>query len=77
MAMKTAILSWHQNDGNRGFSKDQLEGKQLSPTFRPGALVVFRAKVKLGAMRQMGGGPDSTSGPTPGTCVSSQYSASL
>ena len=46
--MKTAILSWLQNDGNRGFSKDQLKGKQLSPTFRPDALVVFRAKVKLG-----------------------------
>ena len=28
-------------------------------------------------MRQMGGGPDSTSGPTPGTRVSSQYGASL
>ena len=47
--MKTAILSWLQKDGNRGFSKDQLKGKQLSPMFRPDALVVFRAKVKLGA----------------------------
>ena len=48
-SMKTAILSWLQNDGNRGFSKDQLKGKQLSPTFQPDALVVFRGKVKLGA----------------------------
>ena len=40
--MKTAILSWLQNDG---FSKDQLKGKQLLPTFRPDALVVFRAKM--------------------------------
>ena len=48
--VKTAILSWLQNDGNRWFSKDQLyKGKQLSPTFRPDALVVFRVKVKLGA----------------------------
>ena len=27
--IKTAILSWLQNDGTRGFSKDQLKGKQL------------------------------------------------
>ena len=26
--LKTAILSWLQNDGTRGFSKDQLKGKQ-------------------------------------------------
>ena len=32
-------------DGTRGFSKDQLKGKQLPPTFRPDALVIFRAKV--------------------------------
>ena len=44
--MKTAILSWLQNDGTRGLSKDQLKRKQLSPTFRPDALVVFRAEVK-------------------------------
>ena len=48
VCMKTAIFSWLQNDGNRGFSKDQLKGKQLLPTFQPDALVVFRAKVKLG-----------------------------
>ena len=30
-------------DGNRGFSQDQLKGKQLSPMFRPDALVFFRA----------------------------------
>ena len=41
--MKTVTLSWLQNDGTRGFSKDQLKGKQLSPMFRPDALVVFRA----------------------------------
>ena len=46
--MKTAIPSWLQNDGNRGFSKDLLKGKQLLPTFQPDPLVVFRAKVKLG-----------------------------
>ena len=44
--MKTAILSWLQNDGTRGFSKDQLKGKQLLLTFRPDALVVFRAEVQ-------------------------------
>ena len=32
--MKTAILSWLQNDGNRGFSKDQLKGKQLLPMLK-------------------------------------------
>ena len=42
--IETAILSWLQNDGNSGFSKDQLKGKQLPPMFRPDALVVFRAK---------------------------------
>ena len=43
--MKTAILSWLQNDGTRVFSKDQLKGKQLSAVFQPdAALVVFRAK---------------------------------
>ena len=45
ITMKTAILSWLQNDGTRGFSKDQLKEKQLSLTFRPDTLVVFRAKV--------------------------------
>ena len=45
---KTVILSWLQNGG---FSKDQLKGKQLSPTFQPDALVVFRAIVKLGAKK--------------------------
>ena len=35
--------------GTRGFSKDQLKGKHLLPTFQPDPLVVFRAKVKLGA----------------------------
>ena len=44
--LKTAILSWLQNDITRGFSKDQLKGKQLSPTFWPDALVIFRAKVE-------------------------------
>ena len=43
--MKTVILSWLQNDGNTGFSKDQLKGKKLSPTFWPDALVVFGAKL--------------------------------
>ena len=33
MMLKTVILSWLQNDGTRGFSKDQLKGKQLSPMF--------------------------------------------
>ena len=42
--VKAVILSWLQNDGNRGFSKGQLKGKQLSLTFRPDALFVFRAK---------------------------------
>ena len=42
--LKTSILSWLQNDGSREFSVDQLKGKQLSPTFQPDALVVFRAK---------------------------------
>ena len=42
--LKTVILSWLQNDGTRRFSKDQLNRKQLSPIFRPDALVVFRAK---------------------------------
>ena len=37
--MKTAILSWLQNDGTRGFSKDQLKGRQLLFMFRPYALV--------------------------------------
>ena len=32
-----------ENDGTRGFSKDQLKGKHLSLTFRPNALVIFRA----------------------------------
>ena len=36
-------------DGTRGFSKDQLKGKQPLPMFQPDALVVFRTKVKLGA----------------------------
>ena len=31
-------------DGNREFSVDQLKRKQLLPTFRPDALVVFRAQ---------------------------------
>ena len=44
--MKTAILSWLQNDGTRGFSNDQFKRKQFSPLFRPDALVVFRAKVR-------------------------------
>ena len=43
--LKTAILSWLQNDGTRGLSVDQLKGKQLSLTIRPDPLVVFRAKV--------------------------------
>ena len=43
--MKAVILSWLQNDGTRGFSVDQLKGKQPLLTFRPDALVVFRAKV--------------------------------
>ena len=44
--METVFLSWLQDDGNRGFSKDQLKGKQLSPTFRPDPLVVFRGKFR-------------------------------
>ena len=32
-------------DGTKGFSIDQLKGKQLLLKFRPDALVVFRAKV--------------------------------
>ena len=40
------------NEGNRGFSKDQLKGKQLSPTFQPDALVVFRAKVACSSRLQ-------------------------
>ena len=47
--MKTAILSWLQNDGTRGFSKDQLKRKQLLPMFRQDALVIFRAKVETSA----------------------------
>ena len=43
--LKIVILSWLQNDGTRGFSNDQLKGKQLLLTFRPDALVVFRAKI--------------------------------
>ena len=35
--LKTVILSWLQNDGTRGFSIDQLKGKQLSLTFWPAA----------------------------------------
>ena len=42
--MKTGVLSWLQIDGSRGFSVDQLKRKQLSPTFRPDAPVVIRAK---------------------------------
>ena len=42
--MKTAIISWLQNDGSRGFSVDQLKEKQLLPMFRPDALVIFRVK---------------------------------
>ena len=45
--MKTAILSWLQNDGTRGFSVDQLKGKKLSLMFQPDALVVFRAKDQM------------------------------
>ena len=53
----TMMLTWnkeivHNNNvimETRGFSKDQLKGKQLSLMFQPNALVVFRAKVKLGA----------------------------
>ena len=44
--MKTAILSWLQNDGTRGsLKRTQLKGKQLLPTFGPDAVVVFRAEV--------------------------------
>ena len=43
--LKIVILNWFQNDGTRGLSKDQLKRKQLSPTFQPNALVVFRAKM--------------------------------
>ena len=32
--------------GTREFSIGQLKGKQLSPTFQPDALVIFRDKVK-------------------------------
>ena len=31
------------NVGTKGFSKDQLKGKQLLLMFRPDALVIFRA----------------------------------
>ena len=48
--MKTVILSWPQNDETRGFSIDQLKGKQFSPMFQPDALVVFRAKVRPEAL---------------------------
>ena len=44
--VKTAILSWLQNDGTRGFSKDQLKGKQLSLMFQPDALVIFNLALK-------------------------------
>ena len=44
-----------QNDGTRGFSIDQLKGKQLSPMFQPDALVVFRAKVALKMTRALSG----------------------
>ena len=47
--MKAAILSWLQNDQTRRFSKDQPKGKQLLLTFRPDALVIFRAKVEMSA----------------------------
>ena len=36
------------DDGTRGFSKNQLKGKQLTPTFQPDDLVIFKAKMKLG-----------------------------
>ena len=52
--MKTVILSWLQNDGTKGFSKDQLKGKQLSPMFRPDALVIFRAKGLALALKMAG-----------------------
>ena len=39
--MKTEVLSWLQNDGSRGYSVDQLKGRQLSPTFRPDAPVIL------------------------------------
>ena len=38
-------------DGTRGFSKDQLKGKQLLPTFLPDALVVFRANIKFSCLQ--------------------------
>ena len=41
------ILNWLQNDGTRGFFKDQLKGKQLLPTFQPDALVVFTLALKM------------------------------
>ena len=45
--MQTRTLSWLQNYNNRGFSVDQLKGKQLLLMFRLDALVIFRAKSKL------------------------------
>ena len=39
------MLYYAADDGIRGFSKDQLKGKQLSLMFRPDGQVVFRAKV--------------------------------
>ena len=41
--LKTAILSWPQNDGSREFSVDQFKGKQLSPMFRPDAHLALKA----------------------------------
>ena len=40
-------------DGSRGFSVVQLKGKQLSLTFQPDALVVFRAKVAISALKTL------------------------
>ena len=39
--------------GTRGFSVDQLKGvyRELSPMFRPDALVVFRAQVSASGLK--------------------------
>ena len=45
MQLHVQMYIIHCLDRTRGFSVDQPKGKQLSLTFRPDALVVFRAKV--------------------------------
>ena len=47
LQMNTAVLSWLQNDGSRGLSVDQLEGKQILLTFQPDALVFVTLALKM------------------------------